>query len=144
MVSTDSTLLVASQNGIGKRTPFEDYRSQTRGGKGIITMKTTDKTGKVVGALVVGETDEVMLMTDDGQSVRIRAADVRQAGRNTQGVKLMNLKSGVHIQDIARVAKDEDEEEGESENDESAGDGENTTSADDDVAGDSAADPPEE
>jgi DNA gyrase subunit A len=139
VVSEDSTLLVASQNGIGKRTPFEDYRSQTRGGKGIITMKTTEKTGKVVGALVVGETDEVMLMTDDGQSVRIRAADVRQAGRNTQGVKLMNLKSGVHIQDIARVVKDEETEVDELEDDESTTEGEDDSSnASDESAADSA------
>ena len=136
VVSEDATLLVASQNGIGKRSPFEEYRVQSRGGKGIITMKTTEKTGKVVGALVVGETDEVMLMTDDGQSVRIRAADVRQAGRNTQGVKLMNLKAGVHIQDIARVAKEEEEEQEDANDGESEGENQSAEGDSGDVAND--------
>ncbi|MEM1293953.1 MAG: DNA gyrase subunit A [Verrucomicrobiota bacterium] len=109
IVDPDATLLVASMNGIGKRTPFEDYRLQNRGGKGIITMKVTDKTGLVVSAVAVNETDELMLMTSTGQSVRIRVTDVRQAGRNTQGVKLMTLAEGETIQDIARVAADPDE-----------------------------------
>ncbi len=109
VVDTEATFLVASEKGIGKRTPFDDYRVQSRGGKGIITMKTTDKTGKVVGALVVREKDEVMLMTDKGQSVRIRVADVRRTGRNTQGVKLMDLRGGEAIQDIARVISEDDE-----------------------------------
>ncbi len=140
VVNGDSTLLVASENGIGKRTPFEDYRSQTRGGKGIITMKTTDKTGKVVGALVVGETDEVMLMTDNGQSVRIRAIDVRQAGRNTQGVKLMNLKAGVHIQDIARVVADEEESEAEAVDDNAPVEETSDSAADETASDDTASD----
>jgi DNA gyrase subunit A len=117
LVSDDSTLLVASQNGIGKRTPFGDYRSQTRGGKGIITMKVTEKTGEVVGAVAVEEEDELMLMTTGGQSVRIRVAEVREAGRNTQGVKLVTLKDGEKLQDIARVVPDADEEEGGEESD---------------------------
>ncbi len=112
LVSDDSTMLVASQNGIGKRTPFGDYRSQTRGGKGIITMKVTEKTGDVVGAVAVEEADELMLMTTGGQSVRIRVAEVREAGRNTQGVKLVTLKDGEKLQDIARVVPDAEEAEG--------------------------------
>ncbi len=87
-------LLVASENGIGKRSPFDDYRIQSRGGKGIITMKTTDKTGKVAGALVVSDADDVMLMTNTGRSVRIPVAQIRKAGRNTQGVKLISLREG--------------------------------------------------
>ncbi len=121
VVDAEATLLAVSEKGIGKRTPFEEYRSQTRGGKGIITMKTTDKTGKVVGAIPVTESDEVMLMTDAGQSVRIRASDIRQAGRNTQGVKLMNLKEGEEIQDIARVISDDAEEEAADEAEETSG-----------------------
>ncbi len=103
----DMQMLVASSRGLGKRTPFEDYPTKGRGGKGVITMKITEKTGTVVRALSVAETDEIMLMTDRGQSVRIRAADVSVVGRNTQGVKLMNLKEGEKIQDIARVIADE-------------------------------------
>jgi DNA gyrase subunit A len=101
-------LLVASEKGLGKRTPFEEYPTKGRGGKGVITMNVTDKTGHVVGALRVTDEDDVMLMTNAGQSVRIRAKDIRVTGRNAQGVKLMNLKEGESIQDIARVVSDDD------------------------------------
>jgi DNA gyrase subunit A len=111
LVSDESTLLVASQNGIGKRTPFGDYRSQSRGGKGIITMKVTEKTGEVVGAVAVEEEDELMLMTTGGQSIRIRVEEVREAGRNTQGVKLVSLRDSEKLQDIARVVPDAEEAE---------------------------------
>jgi DNA gyrase subunit A len=106
LVTQGSTLLVASENGIGKRTTFEDYRLQSRGGKGIITMKVTEKTGPVVGAVTVTEEDELMLMTSSGQSIRIRAAEVRETGRNAQGVKLLTLKSGEKLQDISIVIPD--------------------------------------
>ncbi|MCH7224522.1 DNA gyrase subunit A [Haloferula sp. A504] len=111
LVSEDATLLVASENGIGKRTAFEEYRSQSRGGKGIITMKVGEKTGEVVGAVSVAEEDELMLMTSGGQSIRIRVSEVRTAGRNTMGVKLLTLKKGERLQDIARVIPDEDSED---------------------------------
>lgn len=106
IVTQGSTLLVASENGIGKRTPFDDYRVQSRGGKGIITMKVGEKTGEVVGALTVREDEELMLMTSGGQSIRIRVAEVREAGRNTMGVKLLTLKEGEKLQDIALVIPD--------------------------------------
>ncbi|MCB1079260.1 MAG: DNA gyrase subunit A, partial [Verrucomicrobiae bacterium] len=113
VVAPDAQLLVASEKGLGKRTPFEDYPTKGRGGKGVITMNVTDKTGLVIGALRVTDEDDVMLMTDGGQSVRIRAMDIRVTGRNAQGVKLMNLKEGESIQDIARVVSDDtDEDEG--------------------------------
>jgi DNA gyrase subunit A len=72
IVDPDAMLLVAGENGIGKRTGFDDYRRQSRGGKGIITMKTGEKTGEVVGALTVRETDEIMLITNKGQPMRTR------------------------------------------------------------------------
>ncbi|BCU75560.1 DNA gyrase subunit A [Luteolibacter sp. LG18] len=106
LVTEGSTLLVASENGIGKRTAFDEYRKQSRGGKGIITMKVTDKTGPVVGAVTVTEEDELMLMTSSGQSIRIRVAEVREAGRNTQGVKLLTLREGEKLQDISKVIPD--------------------------------------
>jgi DNA gyrase subunit A len=106
LVTEGSTLLVASENGIGKRTTFEDYRKQSRGGKGVITMKVTDKTGPVVGAITVTEEDELMLMTSSGQSIRIRAAEVRETGRNAQGVKLLTLKGNEKLQDISKVIPD--------------------------------------
>src|SRR5207248_3357052 len=91
VVVPDATLLVAGANGIGKRTSFDEYRVQSRGGKGIITMKTNERTGGVIGALTVQDVDEIMLITVGGQMVRIAAKDIREAGRNTQGVKLINL-----------------------------------------------------
>ena len=112
LVDNEARLLVAGENGIGKRTPFEDYRCQSRGGKGIITMKTGDKTGNVVGALTVRETDELMLITNKGQMVRTRVKEVRECGRNTMGVKLMDLKGAEKLQAIAPVVANEEEETG--------------------------------
>src|SRR5450432_1156339 len=115
LVNNDSMLLVAGENGIGKRTSFDAYRTQRRGGKGIITMKTGEKTGRVVGALTVTKADELMLITTKGQMVRTRVAEVRAVGRNTMGVKLMDLKSGEKLQAIARVVSQETEETAEEE-----------------------------
>lgn len=112
IVDENATLLVAGENGIGKRTPFDEYRVQSRGGKGIITMKTGDKTGSVIGALTVVEQEELMLITDKGQMVRTRVSEIRTTGRNTMGVKLMDLKTGEKLQDIAPVVRQEGEEEG--------------------------------
>ncbi len=111
LVRSDATLLVAGENGIGKRTPFDEYRSQTRGGKGIITMKTADKTGKVVGALTVTDKDEIMLITSGGQMVRTRVSEIRETGRNTMGVKLMGFAPGEKLQAVAPVVSEADEEE---------------------------------
>ncbi len=107
IVNPNAMLLVAGENGIGKRTPFDDYRRQSRGGKGIITMKTGDKTGKVVGALTVTDNDELMLITTKGQMVRTRVKEIRAVGRNTMGVKLMDLKGAEKLQDIAPVVSQE-------------------------------------
>ena len=107
VVVPDATLLVAGSNGIGKRTDFGEYRTQSRGGKGIITMKTTDKTGEVVGALTVKDQDEIMLITVGGQMVRTAVKDIREAGRNTQGVKLINLDEKDRLQAIAPVISEE-------------------------------------
>ena len=103
VVVPDAALLVAGINGIGKRTGFDEYRVQSRGGKGIITMKTGDKTGGVVGALTVRDSDEIMLITTGGQMVRIPVQGIREAGRNTMGVKLVNLDAGDKLQAIAQV-----------------------------------------
>jgi DNA gyrase subunit A len=108
-------LLVAGENGIGKRTDFQEYRIQSRAGKGIITMKTNEKTGRVVGALTVRDADEIMLITVGGQMVRIGVNGIREAGRNTQGVKLINLEEGDKLQAIAPVISESDEEKAEGE-----------------------------
>jgi len=109
IVVPDAKLLVAGQNGIGKRTDFEEYRVQSRGGKGIITMKTGDKTGGVIGALTVRDADEIMLITVGGQMVRTFVKDIREAGRNTMGVKLVNLDGGDKLQAIAPVISESQE-----------------------------------
>jgi len=114
IVVKDATLLVAGENGIGKRTEFDEYRTQSRGGKGIITMKTTAKTGEVCGALAVKSNDEIMLITVGGQMVRTGVEHIRMTGRNAQGVKLINLNGKDQLQAIAPVisedAADEDTE----------------------------------
>jgi DNA gyrase subunit A len=114
IVDPNATLLVAGENGIGKRTAFDEYRVQSRGGKGIITMKTGEKTGGVVGALTVREQDEIMLITVGGQMVRTAVAPIREAGRNTQGVKLVNLDEGDKLQGIAPVVGEAAEDAAES------------------------------
>ncbi|HKW30633.1 MAG TPA: DNA gyrase subunit A [Verrucomicrobiae bacterium] len=110
IVVPDAKLLVAGENGIGKRTDFEEYRGQSRGGKGIITMKTTEKTGSVVGALTVRDADEIMIITVKGQMVRTFVKDIREAGRNTQGVKLVGLDAGDKLQAIAPVIGEDKED----------------------------------
>jgi len=118
VVVSDAMLLVAGENGIGKRTPFDEYlvqaesgtRKQSRGGKGRITMKVTEKTGCVVGALTVRDADELMLITVKGQMVRIFVKDIREASRNTQGVKLINLAEGDKLQAIAPVISEQQED----------------------------------
>ncbi len=111
VVETRATLLVAGENGIGKRTGFDEYRVQSRGGKGIITMKTGDKTGRVVGALTVADTDELMLITVGGQMVRIPVQGIREASRNTMGVKLIDLAQNDRLQAIAPVISENQEDE---------------------------------
>ena len=120
VVVRDATLLVAGENGIGKRTPFDVllengtlepvYRLQSRGVKGIITMKANERTGGVVGALTVREPDEIMLITTGGQMVRTFVRDIREAGRNTQGVKLIDLQAGDKLQAIAPVISEQQED----------------------------------
>jgi DNA gyrase subunit A len=118
VVVPDAMLLVAGENGIGKRTPFDEYlvqaesgaRKQSRGGKGRITMKITEKTGGVIGALTVRDTDEMMLITSGGQMVRTFVRDIREAGRNTQGVKLINLAENDKLQAIAPVISEQQED----------------------------------
>jgi DNA gyrase subunit A len=111
IVDAKATLLVAGENGIGKRTPFDEYRSQSRGGKGLITMKTTDKTGVVVGALTVLAEAEIMLITFEGQMVRTGVKDIREIGRNTQGVKLIDLGEKDRLQAIAPVISESQEDQ---------------------------------
>ena len=98
------TMLVVTKNGYGKRAALDEYRAQGRGGVGIITQKVNDKVGEVIGVRLVKESDQVMIMTDQGQSIRMEISDISVLGRNTQGVRLINLKPGEQVSDIALIA----------------------------------------
>ncbi|MCC5806893.1 MAG: DNA gyrase subunit A [Opitutales bacterium] len=106
VVNQNETLLIAGQNGQGKRTQFDQYRVQTRGGSGIIAMKTTG----VAGALSVDEEDEIMLFTHHGQAVRTRVKEIRVIGRTTQGVRLINMAEGDKLIGITKVIQIEVDE----------------------------------
>lgn len=105
-----TTILVATEKGFGKRSEEEEYRISHRGGKGIITVKISDKTGKMVAIKEVVDTDDVVVVTTSGMIIRQHAADIRVAGRNTQGVHLIRLKEGDSIADVAAVVAEEEEE----------------------------------
>lgn len=110
---SQETLLIVTQNGYGKRTPVSEYRRQSRGGVGIITQKTSDKSGLVVSARIVSDSHHVLLSTNNGQSIRMKCSDISIIGRNTQGVRLMNLNDGEYITSVALL--DESELPGEEE-----------------------------
>jgi DNA gyrase subunit A len=109
VVRERAELLVVSERGIGKRSVLGDYRVQRRGGKGIITMQQTEKTGKLIALKDVLPEDELMMITKGGVIIRCPVEGIRVSGRNTQGVKLMNLDAGDQIVDVARVQKEEGE-----------------------------------
>ncbi len=111
LVEPGATLLAVSENGFGKRTEMDEYRLTRRGGKGIITMKTTDKTGKVIGVRMVTDDDQIMLVTSGGKVIRLRVNEIRVIGRNTQGVRLIGLEEGERVASVARLAEREDETE---------------------------------
>ena len=101
--TADRAILVSTENGYGKRTPATEFPRKGRGGKGVIAIKTSARNGKVVSALLVGEDDEVMLVTDGGMLVRTRLSEVSTVGRNTQGVRLIKLKDGEKLVSVSRV-----------------------------------------
>lgn len=102
-------VLSISENGYGKRSRLDEYRVQSRGGKGIITMKTIEKTGKLVAVKGVLETDDLMIVTKKGLMIRMHVGDISTLGRNTQGVRVINLKGDDGIADVTRVVVEEDE-----------------------------------
>jgi DNA gyrase subunit A len=117
-VRDDETLLTVSQLGFGKRTPAEEYRLTHRGGKGVITMNVTEKTGKVIAVRQVGTDDQVMLITDGGKVIRLNVKDVRITGRNAQGVHLVRLDENEHVRALAGLAEKEEEEGNDDDTDE--------------------------
>jgi DNA gyrase subunit A len=102
----DSTLLVVTENGFGKRTELDEYKIQSRGGKGILTYRVTEKTGKIAGIRLVNETDEIMLISADGTIIRLKVNSISILGRATQGVTLMRVSEGNHVVSIARIEAD--------------------------------------
>ena len=106
----DSTILSICENGYGKRTPLEEYRAQTRGGKGIYTIKVTERNGPVVGICQVSETDDLMIMTSVGKITRFTVGEIGVIGRLTQGVRLMNVEEGERVISCCKVMQFEGEE----------------------------------
>ncbi len=107
----DQTLLSVSENGFGKRTKVSEYRLQSRGGKGIINLKVTEKTGSVISIKLVSDQDELMIITTKGTLIRTKIKDIKTIGRNTQGVRLIKLKEGEKVSAVARIAEEDDDRE---------------------------------
>ncbi|MCK9555048.1 DNA gyrase subunit A [bacterium] len=111
VVGRDKTILIVCEKGYGKRSEFDEYRLQKRGGKGIIAIKAGDRNGKVVGVLVVVDDDEIMLMTKGGKMVRTPVKGIRITGRNTQGVRVINLSAGDLLVGVSKIITPKNEEE---------------------------------
>ena len=110
VVKREANLLVVTERGMGKCSPIDEYRVQKRGGKGIITVHRTEKTGDAVSIKEVLPDDELMLITNQGIIIRMPVKGIRVAGRNTQGVRLVDLDGSDLVRDVARVVPDDDEE----------------------------------
>ena len=108
---TKGTLLAITENGFGKRTELEEYRVQIRGGKGVLTYKITQKTGDIVGIRVADEEEDVMIITDKGTVIRIKAKEISVLGRNTQGVTLMRTNDGGKVVSIETIKEEEETED---------------------------------
>ncbi len=106
----NASVLVVTEKGFGKRTELDEYKVQIRGGKGILTYRVTEKTGKLAGMKLVSEDDDVMMISSDGSIIRIKAKDISILGRATQGVTLMRMDDGVSVVSIARIANEDEEE----------------------------------
>src|SRR5262249_7921706 len=112
LVTAEGTLLTVSENGYGKRTETGEYRIQGRGGSGVLTMKITDKTGPVVGCIQVLDTDDIMIITNSGKIIRMHVNQISVMGRNTQGVRLIQMEQGEKVVSVAKLAEKDDEENG--------------------------------
>ncbi|OGP49213.1 MAG: DNA gyrase subunit A [Deltaproteobacteria bacterium RBG_13_51_10] len=108
-----AAILSVTEKGFGKRTPIDDYPLQSRGGKGVITIKTSPRNGNLVGVQQITEQDDVMLITEKGKIIRLRGEEISVIGRNTQGVKLIELEPGERVMAVTRLAEREEEPEGE-------------------------------
>ncbi|MFM6961560.1 MAG: DNA gyrase C-terminal beta-propeller domain-containing protein, partial [Polynucleobacter victoriensis] len=109
-VPLPSSVLTATANGYGKRTPISEYTRHGRGTKGMIAIQTSERNGKVVAAVLVSEQDQIMLITTGGILVRTRVAEIREMGRATQGVTLINVDEGTELSGLQRIAESDDDE----------------------------------
>ena len=107
LVEKNATILTVTEEGFGKRTEFSAYRKQSRGGKGIINIKTTKRNGNVVSVKTVNDRDELILITAQGMVVRTATSEIRTISRNTQGVRLVSLKPGDKVVAVAKVIEEE-------------------------------------
>ncbi|MCG8369683.1 MAG: DNA gyrase subunit A, partial [Proteobacteria bacterium] len=108
--SEEDVILFATENGYGKRTRAGDFTLQGRGGQGVISIQTTERNGRTVGAILVGDDDEIMLISSNGTLVRTGVGDISVMGRNTQGVRLIRVESGQRLVGLARIESIEDGE----------------------------------
>jgi DNA gyrase subunit A len=108
--SEQQTVLTATENGFGKRTAISEYTRHGRGTQGMIAIQTTERNGKLVGAVLVGDEDEIMLISTGGVLIRTKVAQIREMGRSTQGVRLIDLDEGTKLSSIERVAEKEEDE----------------------------------
>ena len=107
----ETQLLTVTENGYGKKTPLDEYRIQSRGGKGIFTYKITDKTGRLAGMKTVTDGDDIILITSDGVIIRMHTDEISSYSRQTQGVRVMKLADDVNVVSIARTEREEESEE---------------------------------
>ena len=133
----DVSVLVVSAKGFGKRTAVEEYRITNRGGKGVKTINVTEKTGSLIGLLCVNEKEDLMITCKSGVTIRTSIANIREAGRATQGVKLIRLDEGDEIAAITKLAEHEDEEIDLEAAIETESPGETTSSVSDEIKNDS-------
>jgi len=120
VVSEEATILTVSENGYGKRTRTKEYPLRHRGGKGVLSMRTTERNGPVVGFRQVWDGDEIMLITDSGLLIRMKVNEISVIGRITQGVRLIDIEPGERVVSMTSLAEEEPEGE-EAEGDEAAG-----------------------
>ena len=114
VISSDDSVLTVTENGYGKRTAVVEYRVQTRGGKGVLAIKTSERNGNVVGVLTVHDDDQVMLIANSGKIIRMPMDTLRLIGRNTQGVRLINLEEHELVAGLSMLAREEEMDEDES------------------------------
>jgi len=135
-IATPSSVLTATENGFGKRTPIAEYTRHGRGTKGMIAIQTTERNGKVVAAALVSPEDQIMLITTGGILVRTRVSEIREMGRATQGVTLINVDEGTRLSGLQRIAESDSDDEGTDDAEEGDESADPTTDINSDAAGD--------